>query len=159
MKENSFTLAKKRSRWYPIQTIMDTDDIALLANTPTQAKSLLHSLENAAYGIGFHVNADKTECMCFNQNPKGDISTLKGDSLKLVNMFTYFRSSVSSTENEINIRLAKAWIVIDRQSVIWRSDLSDKIKNISGSSCVYTTTWMLTKCIEKKLDDNCTKML
>ena len=45
MKKNGFTLAKARSRWYPAQTITDadyTDDIALLTNTPAQAKSLLH---------------------------------------------------------------------------------------------------------------------
>ena len=58
-----------------------TDDIALLANTPTQAKTLLHSLEQAAAGIGLHVNADKIEYTCFNQ--RGDISTLKGGPLKL----------------------------------------------------------------------------
>ena len=48
MKENGFKLAKVRSRRYPAQTITDTDysnDIALLANTPTQAKTLLHSLQ------------------------------------------------------------------------------------------------------------------
>ena len=63
MKENGFTLAKARSRRYPAQTIMDVDYadvIALLANTPTQAKSLLHSLEWSASGIGLLVNADKT---------------------------------------------------------------------------------------------------
>ena len=43
------------------------DDIALLENTPTQAESLLHSPEQAVGGIGFHVNADKTEYMCFNK--------------------------------------------------------------------------------------------
>ena len=58
------------------------DDIALLANTPTQAESLLHSLERAAASIGLHVNADKTEYMCFNQ--RGDISTLKSGPLKVV---------------------------------------------------------------------------
>ena len=48
MKENSFKLAKERSRGYPAQTSMDADyadDIALIANTTTQAASLLHSLE------------------------------------------------------------------------------------------------------------------
>ena len=63
MKENSFMLAKERSRRYPTQTITDTDnadDIALLANTSTQAESLLYSLEQAAGGIGLQVNADKT---------------------------------------------------------------------------------------------------
>ena len=101
MKDNSFKLAKERR--YPTQKIMDTDyadDIVLLANTPTQAKSLLHSLELAAAATGLHVNADKTEYMCFNQ--RGDISTLNGSSLKLVDKFTYIGSSVSSTEKEIN---------------------------------------------------------
>ena len=48
MKENGFKLAKEKSRRYPAQIIMDgdyTNDIALLANTPIQAKTLLHSLE------------------------------------------------------------------------------------------------------------------
>ena len=48
MKGNDFTLKKTRSNRYPTQTIMDTDctdDVVLLTNTPTQAKSLLRSLE------------------------------------------------------------------------------------------------------------------
>ena len=97
MKDKGFKLAKERSRTYPAQTITDadyTDDIALLTNAHTQAETLLHSLERAAAGIGLHVNADKTEYMCFNQ--RGDISTLNGSSLKLVNKFTYLGSSVSS---------------------------------------------------------------
>ena len=40
--------------------------------------------------------------------------------------FTYFISSVSSTENNVNIRLAKAWLTIDKLSIIWKSDLFDK---------------------------------
>ena len=82
-----------------------TDGIALLANTPTQAESLLHSLEQTAGGIVLHVNADKMY-LCLNQ--KGDIFTLNGGSLKLVDKFRYLGSSVSSTENDINVQLAKA---------------------------------------------------
>ena len=40
MKDNDFKLTKERSRRYPAHTITDADyadDIALLANTPTQA--------------------------------------------------------------------------------------------------------------------------
>ena len=88
-----------------------TDDIALLVNTPVQVESLLHSQEQAAGGIGFHVNADKTEFMYFNQ--RGNISILKGRSLKLVDKFTYVRSRVSSMENDINMQLAKAWRAIN----------------------------------------------
>ena len=85
IRENGFELTKKRSRRYPAKTITDAeyaDDIALLPNAPNQAETLLRSLERAATGIGLHVNAHKTEYMCFNQT--GDISTLNGSSLKLV---------------------------------------------------------------------------
>ena len=127
IRENGFELTKKRSRRYPAKTITDyVDDIALLANTPNQAETLLHSLERAAVSIGLHVNAHKTEYMCFNQT--GDISTLDGTSLKLVDKFTYLGSSVSSTEKDIDTRLTKAWTAIDRLSIIWKSDLTDKMK-------------------------------
>ena len=114
IRENSFELTKKKSRRYPAKTITDVDyadDIAILANTRNQAETLLHSLERAAAGIGFHVNAHKTEYMCFNLT--GDISTLDGTSMKLVNKFTYQGSSVSSTEKDIDTRLTKAWTTID----------------------------------------------
>ena len=84
MKGNGFTLAKARSKRHPGQTITDmdyTDDIVLLANTSVQAKSLLHSLEQATGGVGLHIDTDKIELMCFNQ--RGDISTLNSRSLKL----------------------------------------------------------------------------
>ena len=109
IKENSFELTKKRSRRYPATTITDadyTDDIAILANTPDQAETLLHSLERAAANIGLYVNAHKTEYMCYNQT--GDISTREGTPLKLVDQFTYLGSSVESTEKDIEWRLAKA---------------------------------------------------
>ena len=99
IRENGFELTKKRSRRYPAKTITDADyddDIAILANTPNQAETLLHSLERAAAGIGLHVNAHKTEYMCYNQT--GDISILDGIFLKLIDKFTYLGSSVSSTE-------------------------------------------------------------
>ena len=63
-RENGFELTKKRSRKYSAKTITDADyadDIAILANTPNQAETLLHSLERAAAGIGLHVNSHKTE--------------------------------------------------------------------------------------------------
>ena len=80
IRENGFELTKKRSRRYPEKTITDAnyaDDIALQANTPNQAKTLLHRLERAAAGIGLHVTAHKTE-FCYNKT--GDISTLDGTS-------------------------------------------------------------------------------
>ena len=108
-----------------------------LCSTPNQAETLLHSLERAATGIGLHVNAHKTEYMCYNQT--GDISTLDGTSLQLVDKFTYLGSSVSSTEKDIDTWLMKAWTAIDRLSIIWISDLTDKMKR---SFFIDTAIWM-----------------
>ena len=79
------------------------DDITFLTNTPTQAKSLLHHLEQAARGISLHANTNETEYMPFKW---GAISTLNGSPLKLVDKFTYLDSSISSTESNVNMHLA-----------------------------------------------------
>ena len=134
-----------------------------MANKSAQAEFLLHCLEWAAGGIGLHVNVDKKECMCFNQ--RGNISTLNSGPLKLVDKFTYFGNSISLTENDINMRLAKAWTAINRLSVICKSDLSNYIKCSFFQAVVVSvllygcTTWALTKCMEKKLYNNNTRML
>ena len=166
IRENGFELTKKRSKRYPAKTIADADyadDLALLANSPNQAETLMHSLERAAAGIGLHVNAHKTEFMCYNQT--GNITTLDGTSLKLVHKFTYLGRSVSSTEKDIDTRLTKAWMAINRLSIIWKSGLTDKMKRSFFQAAVVSilqygcTTWTLTKRLEKKLDGNYTRML
>ena len=101
--------------------------------------------------------------MCFNQT--GDISILSRSSLKLVDKFAYLGSSVSSTEKDINTRLTKAWAAIDKLSVIWKSDLTNKMKRSFFQAAAVSillygcTTWTLTKRLEKNLDGNYTRML
>ena len=120
-------------------------------------------MERAAAGIDLHVNAHKTEYMCYNQT--GDISTLDGTSLKLVDKFTFLESNVSSTEKDIDTRLTNAWTAIDRLSIIWKSDLTDKMKRSFIQAAVVSillygcTAWTVTKRLEKKLDGNYTRML
>ena len=92
-------------------------------------------------------------------------TTLDGASLRLVDKFPYLGSSVSSTENDIDTRLTKAWTAIDRLSIIWKSDLTDEMKRSFFQAAVVSillygcTTWTLTKRLEKKLDGNYTRML
>ena len=82
-----------------------------------------------------------------------------------VDKFTYLGSSVSSTEKDIDTRLTKAWIANDRQSIIWKSDLTNKMKRSFFQAAVISillygcTTWTLTKRLVKKLDGNYTRML
>ena len=150
--KNGFELTTKRSRRYPAKTITDTDyadDIAILANTHNQAETLLHSLEKATAGIGLHVNAHETEYMRFNQT--GDISTLDGSSLKLVDKFTCLGSSISSTEKDIDTRLMKTWTAMDKLLIIWKAYLTDKMKHSFFQAAVVLillygcTIWTLTK--------------
>ena len=98
--------------------------------------------------------------MCFNQ--ASDISTLEGTSLKLVDKFTSLGSSVSSAEKDIDTRLTKAWTAINKLWIIWKSNLTNKMKRsfFVVSILLYgCTTWTLTKRLEKKLDGNYTRML
>ena len=96
MKENGLTLEKVRSRRYSHELFqMWTTPMTFLTNTPTQAESLLHSLERAAGGTSLHVNADWIKYVCFNRN--GYCSTLNVGFLKLVDKFTYLGSRVSSS--------------------------------------------------------------
>ena len=78
------------------------------------------------------------------------VSTLDGTPLKLVDKFTYLGSSVESTEKDIDIWLSKAWTAIDRLSILWKSDLIDKMKRSFFQAAVVSillygcTTWTLT---------------
>ena len=93
--------------------------------------------------------------MCFNQT--GEISSLNGGSLKLLDKFTNLGSSVSSTETDINTWLAKAWTPIDRLLEICKSDPTDKMKRRFFQATVVSilqyegTIWTLTKRTEKTL--------
>ena len=75
---------------------------------------------------------------------RGDISTLDGTPLKLVDKFTYLGSSVESTEKDIETRLTKAWTAINRLSIIWKSDLTDKMKRsfFQAAVLIDTAIWL-----------------
>ena len=108
----------------------------------------------AAGRIGLHIYGLKTKYVSFNQ--RGDISPLKGSPLELVHKFSYLGIRVSSTENDINMHLAKAWKDIDGLAVIWKSNLIDKVKCSFFQAAVVSillygcTTWTLTERFKKK---------
>ena len=89
-----------------------TDNLALLTNIPAQAESLLYSLEQAVRSIGLYLNADKTEFMCFSHN--GVMSTFNSKLLKIIDLFTYHSSNISSTESDVNICMRNTWTATDR---------------------------------------------
>ena len=52
-----------------------------------------------------------------------------------------FRSYLHIWVNNFSILISKAWTAIDKLSIIWMSDLTDKMKR-TGSGCVDTAIWM-----------------
>ena len=66
IRENGYELTKKRSKRYPSKTITDADyadDLALLANTPNQAETVLHSLERAAAAASMSMHTKLNICV------------------------------------------------------------------------------------------------
>ena len=117
---------KTRSRWSPTETITErdyADNLMFLANTPAQAVSLLHCLEQTAGCMGLDVNTNKIGFMCFKKEEA--ISTLSGKPLKLVNKFLYLGSNISSTESDFNIHLPNPLTAMHRLSIIGKFDESD----------------------------------
>ena len=91
--------------------------------------------------------------------------TLSGNTMKLVDKFTYLGSTVSSTKTDINTRLAKAWTAIHRLSVIWKSHLTDKMKRSFFQAAIVSillygfAICTLSKRMEKKLDGTMMMMM
>ena len=87
-----------------------------------------------------------------------------GMSMVSFKQFTYLGSSVASTGRDIDTRLTNAWTAINGLLVIWKSDLTDKMKRSFLQAGVVAillcgcTIWTLTKRMEKKLDGNYTRM-
>ena len=94
----------------------------------------------------------------FNRHFWRIIVVLLSMELNMVDLLTW------SNINIIYIYIGKVWTVINRLSIIWKSDRSEKIKKdffrtVIGSLRLYGgTSWMLTKHIEKKLDGKLHKM-
>ena len=71
------------------------------------------------------MNANKTEDTYFRL---GAIFTLNSKPLKLVGKFTYLSGNISSTECDVKILLTKTWNAIEKLLIIWKSNLSYKLK-------------------------------
>ena len=78
---------------------------------------------------------------------------------------SHAKAKLSLWIQPFRVRLSYIYIYIYRQSIIWKSDLTDKMKRSFFQAAVVSillygcTTWTLTKWLKKKLDGNYTRML
>ena len=167
--EMGFTIHPRKSRRIPSVNITDlcfADDIALLANEIAQAQELLKRIETEASKVGLVINSKKTEVMNFNQDEDNTIiNTINGDNIKTVENFKYLGAWMKSTESDIKIRKALAWSACHKLRTIWSSTLKKSIKirlfvSTVESVLLYgSSTWTVTKKLEKQIDGVYTRML
>ena len=129
---------------------------------PPNPKHYCIVLERAVAGIDLHINADKTEYMCFNQT--GDISTQNG-KLSKSSWQVHLPRKQCLINRDRHRHTTKTWTAINRLSVIGKSDLTDRRKRSFFQAAIVSiliygySAWMLTKRLEKKLDGNYTRMV
>ena len=91
--------------------------------------------------------------------------SLNGEAIKNVLDFKYLGSYIASTDNDVSIRIGKAWAVLNNLNKIWTSNLSIRLKRnffrtTVESVLVYgAITWILTIALEKKINGSYTRML
>ena len=62
-------------------------------------------------------------------NEDGALSSLNGKPPKFVDQFIYLGSNISSTEGHVTIRIGKPWTLNVMLKIIWKYDISNKIKH------------------------------
>lgn len=72
-----------------------------------------------------------------------------GHTINQVDEFTYHHSETTSPENDANLQSAKDWSALNKQNVVWKSNLLDINKNFFTatvkSNLLYgTMDWILT---------------
>ena len=141
------------------------DDLAIISDYLTDGTILLHQLEQASSEIGLYINAKKTEFICYNQHHSGSIKLLNISNIKAVEEFTYLGSNIASTNRYVQIRLGKAWYTLNNVDTIWKSSLPKNLKinffraTVQSILVYWSTSWTLTKSLEKTLDGAHTIML
>ena len=105
--------------------------------------------------IGLNINSGKTEFIIIKQGENEKMKSLYDKDIKKVSDVKYPGSYIQSTENDINIRLAKSWAALNKMNVILKSRLPDRIKRnffraTIESVLVYgSISWTLAKALEK----------
>ena len=95
------------------------------------------------------LNQDSSVSMC--------MKSLNGEAIKNIFDIKYLGSYIASTDNDVSIRISKAWAVLNNLNKIWTSNLSIRLKRnffraTVESVLVYgAITWTLTIALEKKI--------
>ena len=101
-----------------------------------------HGNEKLILGLNLQREVTKIIKSLKDYHYKGKSEMLPHHTLNgsLVDKFTYLGCIVSSTETDINTRLAKAWTASHKLSVIWKDKMKRRFFPSSGR--IDTAVWM-----------------
>ena len=110
-------ITERKSRRYPATRETDieyADDIAITTNSIEEANTILHQIEEISKEIGLCINVSKTEYMSLNEDSSVSMSmkSLNGEAIKNVLDFKYLGSYIASTDNDVSIRIGKAYMLL-----------------------------------------------
>ena len=115
--------------------------------------------------VGLQINAKKTKGLLFNIQSSSSLHTLDGTILDWIEDFRYLGSWVESSEKDISVRKALAWLALNGMSKIWKSDMDKLLKvrffiaTIESILLYGCETWTLTESMERSLNGTYTRML
>lgn len=124
-----------------------------------QAQELLNKVELECAKVGLRLNAKKTQVITYNIPPEHQpLTTAGGTVLKEADDFGCLGSWVSSTEKDLEVRRALAWMAVNGMTSVWNANLLRQIKLsffyatvesvlLYGSKC-----WTLMPTLQKSLD-------
>ena len=93
------------------------------------------------------------------------LQTIDGKRLSEVEDFLYLGSWIKSCEKDISVRTTKVWTALRKMDTIWKSKLQPQLKisffkmTVQSVLLYGSSSWTLTKTLEKKIDGAYTKML
>lgn len=161
-KECGFIYKQRISRRNPEEKVSDldyADDIALLESTIDPATKQLDKLSKEARIVGLEINAEKTECMMFNQSSNPTEIKLSDFEIRRVEDFKYLGSKLKSCETDFIHRRSLAWAAYWKLEKIWKAKhLPIKLKaNIFETTVISVLlygceAWIVTKDMERKMN-------
>ena len=160
-------IKKRHGSRQPAQYLTDldfADDLAITAESVSNAESLLQSLEEAASAVGLICNETKTEFITTSATPP-PLKARSGRLIKRVEDFKYLGSFIMDSNKDFKARKGMAWAACNKLDKIWRSDIHNETKinlfraTIEPILMYGSETWTLTSKQQKRLDGSYTNLL
>ena len=137
------------------------DDIALFENNNTNQQNQINELKRVAAMTGLEINVKKTVQMRLNDDGNEPNIMIDNQPVEIANEFKYLGSHISSTEKDVNSRIALAWVAFDKLKDILRARTQKLTINtkfrLYNAACISILlygceSWVLTEKDKNKLD-------